>query len=131
MTAGAEWNLTAGVGLSKTDGPYINSPQASLTAFVRFAENADVECTEILPASNNDTADWAIDNPDTPEETTAASRPASGSSMSRPSTPSRTVSARRSRDAASCRTDERQRHKITFNELTQGDVDVDADSAGR
>ncbi len=131
VTAGAEWSLTAGIGLSRTDGPYLNAPTASLTAFVRFADNSQAQCTGILPASNNDPNDWAVD-PDGP----------GGPELGR------CLKARLGFldvEAIDAKADDERTtiegeatigltgggdNVITFNELTTGDVGIDADIGG-
>jgi Ca2+-binding RTX toxin-like protein len=128
VTAGAEWHLNAGIGLSRTDGPYLSAPEAGLTAFVRFAENSDVECTGILPASNNDPNDWAFDKND--PSLTRCLKARLGfldvEAIDAKAADERTTIEGAATLALSGGGD----NVITFNELTQGDVDVDADIGG-
>jgi Ca2+-binding RTX toxin-like protein len=130
VTAGAEWSLSAGIGLSRNDGPYINAPEASLTAFVRFADNSEAECSGILP-ENQDEADWAVDpdgpgGPDLGRCLKARLGFLDVEAIDAKADDERTTIEGEATIGLSGGGD----NVITFNELTQGDVDVDADIGG-
>ncbi len=133
VTAGAQWSLSAGVGLSREDGPYLANPTASLTAFVRPAANPAADCVGVLPQSNGSYANWAADDPATPavEEERCLKLRLGFLDVeaidARPDGQRTTIEAAATLGLSDTTNDD---GRITFNELTEGNVEVDASIGG-
>jgi Ca2+-binding RTX toxin-like protein len=129
VTAGAKWELSTAVGLSRTDGPYISAPTASLTAFVEFADNSEAKCSEILPKNQSKSA-WAVDPDDDGPELARCLKARLGfldvEAIDAKADDERTTIKGEATLGLTGGGD----NVITFNELTQGDVAVDADIGG-